>query len=80
MSERQAQHCMTPEQGTWLLRSVSVIPENTGELQKFNQSIGIELLTSCFPENLGAWFQSQGRKCPFPPCGRPWSEVMATFF
>ena len=35
-------------------------------LQKFNQFIGIELLTSCFLENLGALFQSQGGECPFP--------------
>jgi len=53
-SELQAHHCMTPEQWTWLLCSASVIPENTVALQKFNQSIGIELLTSCFLENLGA--------------------------
>jgi len=26
MSEMQAHHCMTPEQGMWLLCSVSVIP------------------------------------------------------
>jgi len=28
MSELQAQHCMAPEQWTWLLRSVSVVPGN----------------------------------------------------
>ena len=78
-NELQAHHCMTPEQWTWLLYSVSVIPENTVTLQKFNQLIGIELLTSCFLDNLGASFQSQGGKCPFPPCGRPRSEMMTTF-
>jgi len=45
---------MTPEQGTWLLCSVSVMLENTVALQKFNQLIGTELLTSCALENLGA--------------------------
>ena len=59
-SELQAHHCMTPEQWTWLLCSVSVIPENTVALQKFYQLIGIELLISCFLKNLGAKFQSPG--------------------
>ena len=36
-------------------------------LQKFNQLIGIELLTSCFLENLGSKFQSQGREMPVSP-------------
>jgi len=48
MSELQAQHCMTPEQRTWLLRSVSVVPENKLLLRAINQLFGIELLTSNF--------------------------------
>jgi len=36
MSELQAQHCMTSEQGTWLLCSVSVIPANKLSLQELN--------------------------------------------
>jgi len=48
MSELQAQHCMTPEQRTWLLGSVSVLPANKLLLQEINQLIGIELLTSQF--------------------------------
>jgi len=51
-SELQAHHCLTPEQWTCLLCSVSVIPKNT--------------------ENRG--------NARLPPCGRPWSEVMTTFF
>jgi len=45
--------CVRPW-SAWLLCSVSVIPENTVALQKFNQLIRIELLTSCFLENLDA--------------------------
>jgi len=52
-SELQAHHCMTPEQRTWLLCSVSVIPVNTRSLQELNQLIGTELLTPNFPENFG---------------------------
>jgi len=48
MSELQAQHCLTPEQRTWLLRSVSAVPANKLLLQEINQLIGIELLTSNF--------------------------------
>jgi len=34
MSELQAQHCMTPEQWIWPLRSVSVVPANKLLLQE----------------------------------------------
>jgi len=54
MSELQAHHCMTPEQWTWLLRSVSVVPANKLPLQEMNELIGIELLTSSFLENLNS--------------------------
>jgi len=47
-SELQARHCMTPEQWTWLLRSVSVTPATKLLLQEINQLIEIELLTSNF--------------------------------
>jgi len=42
MSELQAQRCMTPEQWSWLLCRVSVVPAN--KLQEINQLIVIELL------------------------------------
>jgi len=29
MNELQADHCMTPEQSTWLLCSMNIIPTNT---------------------------------------------------
>jgi len=48
MSELQAQHCMTTEQWTWLLRSVSVALANKLLLQELSQLIGVELLTSNF--------------------------------
>jgi len=51
MSELQAQHVMIPEQWTWLLRSVSVVPATKLLLQEINQLIGIELLTSNFLES-----------------------------
>ena len=34
MSELQAQHCMIPEQWTWPLRSLSVVPANKLLLQE----------------------------------------------
>ena len=48
MSELQAHHCVTAEQFTWLLCSVSVIPVNKLSLQKLNQVIGIKPLTLGF--------------------------------
>jgi len=54
MSELQAQHCMTPEQWTWLLCSVSVVPANTLLFQEINQLIGIERLTSNFLESFSS--------------------------
>jgi len=54
MSKLQAHHCMTPEQYTWLLYSVSVIAANKLSLPQINQFIGIELLTSGFLENRGS--------------------------
>jgi len=54
MSELHAQHCMTPEQWTWLLRSVSVALANEPLLQEINQLIGIELLTSNFLESFSS--------------------------
>ena len=52
MSELQARHCMTPEQWTCLLCSVSVIAVNKLSLQEINQLIRIELLKLGFLENL----------------------------
>jgi len=49
-SELQAHHCMTPEQWTWLLCSVSVIPANKLPVQELNQLIVIKLLISAFLE------------------------------
>ena len=66
MSEGQAHQCMTPGQWTWLLCSVSVIPENKLSLEELNQLIGIKLLTSGFLEMLGYYSQiSRGGKFPF---------------
>jgi len=48
MDKLQAQHCMTPEQWTWLLCRVSVVPANKLSLQEINHIIGIELLKSIF--------------------------------
>jgi len=45
---------MKPEELTWLLCSVSVIPENKLSLQELHQLIGIKLLTSRFLENFGS--------------------------
>jgi len=36
MSKLQDQHCMTPEQWTWLLCSVSAVPANKLLLQEIN--------------------------------------------
>jgi len=54
MSELQAQYCMTPEQWTWFLCSVSVTPINKLSLQEINQLVGIELLMWNFLENFGS--------------------------
>jgi len=54
MSELQAQHCMTPKQWNWLLRSVSVIPANKLLLQEISQLIRIELLTSYVLESFSS--------------------------
>jgi len=58
MRERQCQHCMTPEQRTWLL--CSVIPANKLSLQQVNELIGIKLLTSSFMEIFGSLSQIPG--------------------
>ena len=39
MSELQAHHCMTPEQWTWILCSVNVLPANRLSLQELSQLI-----------------------------------------
>jgi len=54
MSELQAQHCMIPEQWTWVLCRVSVVPADELLLQEINQLIGIELLTSNFLESFSS--------------------------
>jgi len=54
MCELQAHHCMTPEQCTWLLCRLSVIPAKKLSLQEINQFNAIELLTSSFLENFGS--------------------------
>jgi len=48
MSELQAHQCITPEQWSWILWSVSTIPVNKVLLQELNRLIGIEMLTSDF--------------------------------
>jgi len=40
MSALQSHHCMTPEQSTWFLCSVSVISANKLSLQQSNNLIG----------------------------------------
>jgi len=57
MSELRSHHCLIPEQRTWLLRSVSVVPVNKLLMQELNQLIGIELLTSNFLESFSSWSQ-----------------------
>jgi len=54
MSELQAYHCMTPEQRSRLLCSVSAIPVNELLLQELNQSIVIKMLTSDFLAMFGS--------------------------
>jgi len=44
---------MTPEQGTWLLCRLSVVPANK-LLQEINQLIEIELQTSNFSESFSS--------------------------
>jgi len=51
MSELQAQNCMTPQQRTRLLRSVSVISENNTVIARIKS---IKLLTSTFLEIFGS--------------------------
>jgi len=48
MSELQAHDCMTSEQISWLVCSVSFIPANKASLQELHQLIEINLLTSDF--------------------------------
>jgi len=69
MSELQAHHCMTPEQRSWLLCSVSVIPANKPSLEEINKLIGIELLISSFLENSGLALNDRFVSL----CGRPLS-------
>ena len=66
MSELQAHHCMTPEQWTWLLCCVNVIPANELSLQELHQLTGIKLLTFGFLKMYGfnLNFQDGGRS-PF---------------
>jgi len=51
MSELKVHHCMTPEQWTWLLCSVSFIPAKKLSLQDSNQLIGIKMPISGFSRN-----------------------------
>jgi len=63
-SDLQSHHSMTPEQWTWFLCSVSVVPAS--KVIARNKSIGIELLTSSFLEHFGSSSQFLGRgKCPW---------------
>jgi len=48
MSELQAHHCITPEQWSLLLCSVSAIPVNKVLLQELNRLIGIKMPASDF--------------------------------
>jgi len=59
--------CMTPEEWTWLLCSVTVIPANKMSLQELNQKF-------CFLEIFGSKSQFPGgRNCQFCfPCESPW--------
>ena len=51
---------MIPEQWTWLLCSVNVIPEKKLSLQELTQLIRIKLLTSGFLEMFASLFQFPG--------------------
>jgi len=56
---------------TWLLWSVSVLSANKLSLQEVNQLIEIELLTSCFLENIGSSAQlPEGSNSRFAPLYR----------
>ena len=52
--DMQAHHCITPEQWSWILCSVSATPVNKVLLQKLNQVIGIKMLTSNFLDISGS--------------------------
>jgi len=66
MSELQAHHCMTPEQRTWLKRSVNFMTANKLSLQDLSQLIGIELLIQVCYKMLILSPNFQGNKCSFP--------------
>jgi len=53
-SGTSSHHCITPEQRTWLVCSVSVIPVNKLSWQELDQLIGIKLLTSRFLKKFGS--------------------------
>jgi len=54
MSELRAHHCITPEQWSCFLCSVSVTPTNKVLLQELTQLTGIKMLTSDFLEIFGS--------------------------
>ena len=60
MSELQAHDCMTSEQISWLVCSVSFIPANETSLQELHQLIEINLLTSGFLEMFSSQSQFSG--------------------
>jgi len=67
MSEIQALHCMTPEQWTWILCSVSDILASKLSFQELSKSIGIKLLPWIFLEILFLSLNFQGRNARFAP-------------
>jgi len=77
MSELQAHHCMTPEQWTWLLCCVNVIPANELSLQELHQLTGTKLLTFGFLKMYGFNLNFQDGEDPrFPPLRTPmWPDL-----
>jgi len=73
MSELQTHHCMTSEQRTWLLCSVSVITANKLSLQELSECVGIKVLISGFLEIFVLSPNFHGGQMPVlpHPCGRP---------
>ena len=67
MSELQAHQCITPEQWSWILCSVSAIPVNKVLLQESNQLIEIKMLTSDFLKFFNSYSQFPGSQMPVSP-------------
>jgi len=81
LSELQAQHCVTPEQWSWILCRVSVVPANKLLSQEINQLIGIELLTSYFLESFSSAMSSPNgllsqKLCHYFNQGRTLNDIL----